>query len=123
MVLKPNGNVGIGTMAPTDKLEVAGNIRVSGGSFIDDEIILTVSDYVFEENYPLMPIDKLRIFITREKHLPNLPDTKDISKNGLNLSQHQMKLLEKIEELTLYVLDQNEQIKLQRQEIKCLRHG
>ena len=111
MVVDDNGNVGIGRTDPQDRLEVfGGNIRVTGGSFIDDGMTLNVPDYVFEEDYPLMSLLDLRAFIAREKHLPNVPSAEDIKRDGLNLSQFQMRLLEKIEELTLYILAQQEQI-------------
>ena len=105
------GSVGIGTAAPASKLHVhGGDIRVSGGSFIDDGVTLFAPDYVFEPDYELMPLDQLAAFVRREKHLPNVPKAAEIRASGLNLSQFQMRLLEKIEELTLYTLAQQEQI-------------
>ena len=62
-------------------------------------------DYVFDSTYELMPIQKLADFIRTEKHLPNVPDATSIKSNGLNMSHFQMRLLEKIEELTLYTID------------------
>ncbi len=110
-LIRAGGGVGIGTNAPQDRLEVSGgNIRVTGGSFIDDGTTLSAPDYVFEKDYPLMSLDELRAYIVQEKHLPNVPSADDIKKDGLNLSEFQMRLLEKIEELTLYILAQQEQI-------------
>lgn len=111
VVVRENGFVGVGTINPVDKLHVVnGNIRVSGGSFIDDGIALNVPDYVFEPNYALMSLDELRTYVTTEKHLPNVPSQAQIKANGLNVSQFNMALLEKAEELTLYTLEQQEQI-------------
>jgi hypothetical protein len=112
------GDVGIGTENPQDKLEVSGgNIRVTGGSFIDDGTTLNVPDYVFEGDYDLMSLDELQVYIAQEKHLPNVPSLEEIKKNGLNLSQFQMKLLEKVEELALYTLLQQEILEARQQKI------
>jgi hypothetical protein len=121
MRINSSGNVGIGTTAPTQKLEVAGNIRVTGGSFIDDGVTLNAPDYVFESDYRLMTLDELRAFIARKKHLPNMPSAAEIRQNGLNLSQYQMKLLEKIEELTLHVLSEQKLRQEQQKEIEQLK--
>ncbi|HEX5719809.1 MAG TPA: hypothetical protein VF179_26885 [Thermoanaerobaculia bacterium] len=122
MILTNTGSVGIGTSTPSSKLHVnSGDIRVSGGSFIDDGTTLNVPDFVFEPDYRLMPLDELRAFVSREKHLPNVPSADDVKKDGLNLSQVQMRLLEKVEELTLYTLKQDEQIKAQQARIDELQ--
>jgi hypothetical protein len=105
------GRVGIGITAPLSKLHVdAGDIRVSNGSFIDDGTTLNVPDYVFGDSYALMPIEELGKFIQREKHLPNIPSASTVKSQGLNLSKFQMQLLEKVEELTLYTLNQHAEI-------------
>ena len=113
---KSGANTDITSLATlTDTLKVSGaDIKVIGGSFVDDGTTLNAPDYVFEKDYPLMSLDELRAFIAREEHLPNVPSADEIKKNGLNLSQFQMRLLEKIEELTLYILAQQEQIEALR---------
>jgi hypothetical protein len=73
-------------------------------------------DYVFEKNYNLLPLDSLSSYIDQQKHLPNIPSAKEILLNGGNFSvgELQLKMLEKIEELTLYILQlksENELIK------------
>lgn len=103
--------VGIGTASPISKLHVVGDVRVENGSFIDDGIPLNVPDYVFEEGYALMPLNELGDYVAREKHLPNVPTAEEIAENGLNLGAFQMHLLEKVEELTLYLVEQNDQLR------------
>ncbi len=107
------GNVGIGITAPTEKLHVIGNMRVSGTIFYGTGQE-PVPDYVFEPGYKLMPIDDLQRFVEREKHLPNIPNAAEIKEKGLNLSDFQMKLLKKIEELTLYTVEQAKTIREQQ---------
>lgn len=121
MSLTSAGSVGIGTDDPKDRLEVyGGNIRVSGGSFIDDGTNLRVPDYVFESGYNLLPLKELEDYIGREGHLPNMPSADEIGSNGLDLSHFQMNLLEKVEELTLYILEQDKTIIDQQQQINHL---
>ncbi|HSF38410.1 MAG TPA: hypothetical protein VLT87_01380 [Thermoanaerobaculia bacterium] len=116
------GSVGIGTTSPTSLLHVSGgDIRVQSGSFIDDGVTLNAPDYVFEPDYRLMPIEDLKEFVARERHLPNVPSAAEIKEKGLNLSQFQMRLLEKIEELALYTVTQHEQIKSQKARIDELQ--
>ena len=157
------GNVGIGTAgAPSEKLEVAGNIKASdtlkagrvtvgsyyGGSTIRQatgptrvEVIghfgvtsdayvtgdvtcdtvrcngvvmngwtLDAPDYVFEPGYKLRPISDLEQHVKQHKHLPDVPSAAQIKQNGLDVAQMNMALLKKVEELTLYVIQQQKQI-------------
>ncbi len=110
MVIENNGEVGIGTTSPTELLHVSGgDILVSGGGFFDDGV--PVSDYVFEPDYRLMPLDELAAFIQERKHLPNVPSKDDAkAAGGVNIGLYSMRILEKVEELTLYTLDQHAQI-------------
>lgn len=75
----------------------------------------TWSDYVFDEKYPLMPLSELQQFIRKNNHLPNIPNAKEMTENGLNVAQSSIFFMEKIEELTLYVLQINEQVKAQKE--------
>ena len=62
-------------------------------------------DYVFEKDYKLMPLRELEQYIQRNKHLPNMPSSTDVAKNGADLGEINRVLVEKVEELTLYILD------------------
>ncbi len=98
----PNGNVGIGTMNPTEKLSVDGTllakeVRVS----IDAQ---DFPDYVFSDDYDLMPLDELESTIQEKKRLPGMPSAQEAGRDGIRVGELQRKLLEKVEELTLYVI-------------------
>ena len=69
-------------------------------------------DYVFSKNYKLMPLTDLAAFIKQNKHLPNIPSAQQVADNNnqVELGEMQTKLLEKVEELTLYILQQQQQI-------------
>jgi hypothetical protein len=78
------------------------------------------SDFVFDSDYELIPLDELEKEIKANKHLPGIPSAEEIKEKGQNVSQIQAKLLQKIEELTLYLIDlkkENEQMKKQISEI------
>ncbi|HRW22318.1 MAG TPA: hypothetical protein P5509_10105, partial [Bacteroidales bacterium] len=69
-------------------------------------------DYVFDDEYQLMSLDELSEFIKTNKHLPNIPSEAEVMKEGnFDLGEMNKILLEKIEELTLYILQQEERIK------------
>jgi hypothetical protein len=97
-----------------------GNLETNG-SFISNGTTLNVPDYVFEDDYQLMPLSELKEFVSQQKHLPNVPSGKEIKENSLNLTEMQMRLLEKIEEVTLYTLQQDDQITLQQKQIADLQ--
>lgn len=83
-------------------------------------------DYVFDNDYKLMSLSELEQFIKTKKHLPEIPSEKEVKENGINLGEMQGKLLLKIEELTLYIIEQEKQLKeLQKQidELKQTKGG
>lgn len=69
------------------------------------------ADYVFEGDYPLRSIDDLAQYISENGHLPGIPSAQEVSQEGLDLAQANKQLLEKVEELSLYVIQLNERIK------------
>jgi hypothetical protein len=110
-VMDSSGNVGIGTTSPTQKLTVAGNINVVGGSFIDDGTTLSVPDYVFEPGYTLRTIPELETYLEQNLHLPGVLSREQVKKNGMNYGAMMMSLLEKTEENTLYTIANYKNIK------------
>ena len=87
-----------------------GNLTIGGDYFSATCITPCAPDYVFESGYELMPLAELEAFVEREKHLPGIASADDIEANGLNMSKMQMKLLEKVEELTLHTISQQKTI-------------
>lgn len=103
-----NGNVriGTGTMNPTKALEVNGTIR-------SKEVIVEItnwSDFVFDNNYNLMSLKDTESFIKQNGHLPNVPSASEVESNGIQLGEMNAILLQKIEELTLYVIELEKQV-------------
>ncbi|UAY53235.1 hypothetical protein [Ferruginibacter albus] len=78
------------------------------------------SDFVFNDNYKLLSISDVEKFIKKNKHLPDVPSAAEVKKDGIDLGSNQAILLQKIEELTLYMIDQNKKIDAQTIRIKEL---
>lgn len=96
-----NGNIGIGTWNPQSKLAVNGTVTAT-------KVKVTQagwSDFVFKENYPLRSLTEVETFIKANQHLPDIPSEKEVVENGNDLGEMDKKLLQKIEELTLYLID------------------
>lgn len=110
LTILPNGNTGIGTTTPLAKLTVEGNILAKEIKVKTD---LTVPDYVFEPNYKLNSLDDIERFIKLNKHLPEVPSAKEIGRDGLDLAEMNLLLLKKVEELTLYAIEQKDELKKQ----------
>lgn len=101
-----NNNVGIGTYPTNDyRLSVNGTTRTK-------ELIVQTgwADYVFDENYKLRSIDELEIFVKENKHLPNIPKASEIEKNGMKVGETNKAMMEKIEELALYIIQLKKEI-------------
>ena len=102
-----NGRLGIGTTTPDAKLAVNGRIHAK-------EVKVDLngwSDFVFENTYELITLEEVENYIVEHKHLPEIPSEAEVMENGINLGEIDAKLLQKIEELTLYLIEQNKQLK------------
>lgn len=118
-LLVTSGNkVGIGTGTLTHELNVKGKIGAC-------EVLVesTWCDYVFNDDYNLRSIDEVENFIKENRHLPGIPPEKTIAENGLNLGDMQKMQMEKIEELTLYLIQQQKEIEQLKKEILVLQNG
>ncbi len=111
------GNVGIGTDSPAAKLAVKGNILANEIKVKVD--ISEYPDFVFKRDYNLWPLLEVDQYIKEYGHLPGIPTTTEVQ-DGLNLGAMNVKLLQKIEELTLYLIEQQKEITLLKKQIKKL---
>lgn len=113
-----NGSIGVGTATTgTHKLAVEGTIgareiKVESGAW---------SDFVFETDYELKPLKEVETFIAENKHLPEIPSEAEVLENGINLGEMDAKLLQKIEELTLYLIEQNKKLESATEKIEVLQ--
>ncbi|WP_157717586.1 hypothetical protein [Roseivirga spongicola] len=107
MRILPNGNIGIGTTTTgSHKLAVNGSI---GAREIKVEMT-SWPDFVFGKTYNLMSLEELEAFIELEGHLPNIPKEDDVINSGIELGDMNKRLLQKIEELTLHMIQQNKEL-------------
>jgi len=117
------GNVGIGTYSPSHLLSVNGTVRAK-------EVIVDTgwSDFVFEDSYGLKSLDEVEAHIEEHGHLPDVPSASIVESEGLSVGEAQKIMMQKIEELTLYVIDQDKRnsaleakVRAQQKEIERLK--
>jgi len=112
-----NGNVGVGIVNPNEKLAVNGMVRAK-------EVKVETTnwpDYVFAPTYPLMTLHELENYISKNGHLPEIPPADQIVKKGIELGEMNKKLLQKIEELSIYIIRQEK--RLDEQELKAIQQS
>ncbi len=117
ITIDTSGNVGIGTTDPgVYKLAVKGKIHA-------EEVVVDTgwADFVFKKDYDLMPLEKVARHIEEEGHLPGIPTEREVQENGVSIGQIQSKLLQKIEEMTLYVIGLKKEGDLLRKENETLK--
>ena len=114
LAIGATGNIGIGTITPNEKLAVNGKIRAK-------EVKVEATnwpDYVFEEGYKVRTLEELESYIKTNKHLPDMPSAKEVETNGIALGEMNKLLLQKIEELTLQLIELNKKVNAQPKEFK-----
>ena len=109
------GNMGIGTTTPDYKLDVEGTIRAR-----ELKVDMQGADFVFEDDYQLRSLEEVQDFITTNKHLPDVAPAKEMQEKGVNQSEMNQMLLQKIEELTLYVIDLKKENEKMKSKIKSI---
>jgi len=110
------GNVGIGTN------DTKGYKLGVNGKIVATEVVVKYynqwPDYVFEPTYPLMPLSELQQFVQTHQHLPDMPPAQQVAETGMPVGEMNALLLKKVEELTLYVLQQEEAMKQQQKNME-----
>jgi hypothetical protein len=114
------GQVGINTTNLAAGYELSVN-----GQIICEELVVQNSaqwpDYVFADDYQLMSLEELESSIKQNRHLPGVPKAQSVESRGISIGEMQRNMMEKIEELTLYVLQQNKQLRAQDDRIQSLQ--
>lgn len=96
------------TSSTLKQFKVTGNGEVFARRYTTT--LNNIPDYVFKEGYQLMPLNDLKIYVNTQQHLPNIPSEKEFQKDGVDIGELNRLLLEKVEELTLYILQLEERI-------------
>jgi hypothetical protein len=121
IIAPTDGNIVMGATTTSDvsgpfKLSVNGRIRAT-----EVKVYTNWADFVFEPSYRLRPLSEVESYIKDNGHLPEIPSAKEVEAEGVSIGETQSKLLQKIEELTLYLIEQNKKLEAQESEIKEMR--
>lgn len=127
-ITQKNGMIGIGTSDPDQKLTVKGKIHTQ--EVLVDLNGAVAPDYVFEKyyqgqsalnsDYQMLDLKSLEAFLKQNHHLPEIPSAQKLKEDGLELKKMNLLLLQKIEELTLYTIEQQKQLDALQDQIKLL---
>ncbi len=123
MRVAANGNVGIGTSSPGYLLDVNGDANINGTlkvASVSTHVWSIAPDYVFEKEYKLNSLEHVEKYVNENKHLPEIPSAKEIKEKGMDLAEMNLKLLKKVEELTLYSIRQEKRTIAQEKRINQL---
>ena len=107
------GKIGIGTVNPSNELDVNGTIRAK-----ETKVVSDWADFVFKKGYNLPTLKEVKRHIDENGTLPGVPSEKEVKANGVNLAETDVLLLQKIEELTLYIIDLKQEIEDLKSQIK-----
>ncbi|WNM20198.1 hypothetical protein [Flavobacterium capsici] len=122
-----NGKLYIGSSPNYNNATGSYKLFVEGGIMTEKVKVALRStnnwaDYVFEKDYNLLPLNEVEKYIQKNKHLPGVKSAEELAENGLDIAEMQSKHMEKIEELTLYIIEQNKKLQQQNDEIQLLKN-
>ena len=112
------GKLGIGTTSPDQMLTVKGKIHAEE---VIVDLNVPLADYVFARDYELMPLHQVEQYVQENSRLPEMPSAAEVKEKGMGMGEMQNKMLQKIEELTLYVIQQDKRIKALEEENQRLK--
>jgi hypothetical protein len=117
-------SVGTRTVDASKKLYVSGDAQVTGNikvATITTGIWSIPPDYVFERDYKLASLDHVERFVNKNRHLPEIPSAKEMKEKGIDLAEMNLKLLKKVEELTLYSIQQEKRMRAMESKVESLQ--